>query len=163
TAGSIEALRAREATARDEWQDEATEREGIAAGLNLTEASLTEKKLSLLELERELLTAQGGRKDREEARVAGGHQSVLLRGRAAGVRVRDEEAGHEAAGMRQRLEETRAKEHETRLELQSTRGRREASHAESEQAEAALAQLEQELRAGRSLAAEQKQLSLDLF
>src|SRR5262249_59538226 len=37
TAGTIETLRAQETTAREEWQDEATQREGIAAGLNLTE------------------------------------------------------------------------------------------------------------------------------
>jgi len=163
TAGTIEALRARETTARDEWQDEVTQREGIAAELNLTEATLTERKLALLELERELLTAQGGLKDREEARVAAEHQVVLLRERAAGLRLRADEAAQEAARMRQRLEETRAKEHETRLQLQATRQRREASHAESEAAEAALGQLEQQLRASRSLAAEQKQLSLDLF
>src|SRR5439155_330471 len=83
---------------------EATRREGITAELNRTEATLTERKLALLELERELLTAQGGLKDREEARVAAEHQVVLLRERATGLGLRAEEAEHEAARMRERLE-----------------------------------------------------------
>ena len=163
TAGTIEALRARELSAKDEWQDEATRREGLTAELNRTEATLTERKLSLLELERELMTAQGGLKDREEARVAAEHQVVLLRERASGLLRRAEEAQQEASRMRERLEETTAKEQEVQQSLHSTRQQREASHTESEQAEAALEQVEQELRTGRSRAAEHKQLSLDLF
>src|SRR3989442_9024293 len=49
TAGSIEALRVREVSAKEEWQEEATRREGITAELNRTEATLTERKLSPLE------------------------------------------------------------------------------------------------------------------
>src|SRR5262249_4391439 len=163
TAGTIQALRAQETTAREEWQDEATQREGIAAGLNLTEAALTERKLTLLELERELLTAQGGLKDREEARVAAEHQVVLLRERASGLVQRANEAVEEAGRMRQRREETQAREREVQGELAATRERRETSSAESEQAETALSHVEMELRAVRSRAAEHKQLSLDLF
>src|SRR5580765_5488899 len=79
TSGTLDALKAREATAKEEWQEEATRREGLTGELNQAEAALTERKLALLELERELLTAQGGLKDREEARVAAEHQVVLLR------------------------------------------------------------------------------------
>src|SRR5258706_3054073 len=46
TAGSIEALRAREVSAKEEWQEEATRPEGITAELNHTEARLTYRKLS---------------------------------------------------------------------------------------------------------------------
>jgi chromosome segregation protein len=163
TAGTLDALKAREATAKEEWQEEAMRREGLTGELNQTEAALTEKKLALLELERELLTAQGGLKDREEARVAAEHQVVLLRERASGLAKRAEEASDEAARMRERLEETQAREREVQAELSGTRERRETSATESEQAEAALTQVETELRGVRSRAAEHKQMSLDLF
>jgi chromosome segregation protein len=163
TAGTLEALKAREAKAKEDWQEEAVHREGITAELNQAEAALTDRKLALLELERELLTAQGGLKDREEARVAAEHQVVLLRERASGLLRRAEEAEQEAERMRQRLEETQAREREVKGELAATRERRESSAAESGQAEAALNEVETELRAGRSRAAEHKQMSLDLF
>ena len=163
TAGTLDALKEREATAKEEWQEEATRREGLTGELNQAEASLTERKLSLLELERELLTAQGGLKDREEARVAAEHQVVLLRERASGLAKRADEAAEEAARMRERLEETQAREREVQAELSGTRERRETAAAESEQAEAALSHVEAELRAMRSRAAEHKQMSLDLF
>jgi chromosome segregation protein len=163
TAGSIESLLTREAKAKDEWQEEAVRREGITAELDQAEAQLTDRKLALLELERELLTAQGGLKDREEARVAAEHQVVLLRERASGLLRRAEEAEQDAQRMRARLEETQEREREVQLQLHATRESRESAHIESEQAEAELEQVEQELRASRSRAAEHKQLSLDLF
>jgi chromosome segregation protein len=163
TAGSLEALKAREAGAREEWQEEATRRAALTAELDGAEAGLTERKLTLLEREREMLTAQGGLKDREEARVAAEHQMVLLRERASGLLQRAEEAGVEAARMRERLAETREREREVQERLRATRERREASQAETAAAETALEGVEQELRAGRSRAAEHKQLSLDLF
>ena len=163
TAGSIESLLTREAKAKDEWQEEAVRREGITAELDQAEAQLTDRKLALLELERELLTAQGGLKDREEARVAAEHQVVLLRERASGLLRRAEEAEQDAQRMHTRLEETQEREREVQLQLHATRESRESAHTESEQAEAELEQVEQELRASRSRAAEHKQLSLDLF
>jgi chromosome segregation protein len=90
TAGTIDSLREREAKARDEWQEEAVHREGLTAELDGSEATLTDRKLALLELERELMTAQGGLKDREEAGVAAEHQVVLLRERAEGLLRRAE-------------------------------------------------------------------------
>src|SRR5262245_47095691 len=163
TAGTLNALKVREAKAKEEWQEEATRREGLTGDLNQAEAALTEKKLALLERERELLTAQGGLKDREEARVAAEHQVVLLRERASGLAKRAEEAADEAARMRERLEETQAREREVQAELAGTREARETAADESEQAEAARSQVETELRAIRSRAAEHKQMSLDLF
>jgi len=163
TAGTLDALKAREAKAKEEWQEEATRRAGLTGELNQAEAALTDRKLALLERERELLTAQGGLKDREEARVAAEHQVVLLRERASGLAKRAEEAAEEAQRMRERLTETQAREREVQAELEGTRARRETSIAESEQAEAALSQLENELRSVRSHAAEHKQMSLDLF
>jgi chromosome segregation protein len=163
TAGTIETLKTREAKAHEDWQEEATRREGVSAQLDMLEAQLTDQKLALLELERELLTAQGGLKDREEARVAAEHQVVLLRERASGLTRRADEAAQEATRMRERLEETQAREQEVQLTLQATRERSQSALMESEEAEAALEKVEQELRAGRSKAAEAKQLSLDLF
>ncbi|MEY4374637.1 MAG: hypothetical protein RL760_804, partial [Candidatus Eisenbacteria bacterium] len=148
TSGTIDALKAREAKAREEWQEEATRREGVAASLDTLEAQLTDQKLALLELERELLTAQGGLKDREQARVAAEQQVILLRERAAGLTRRAEEAAQEAARMRERLEETQAREQEVQLTLQATRERGQSALMESEEAEAALEKVEQELRAG---------------
>ncbi|MEY4071089.1 MAG: hypothetical protein RL721_1703 [Candidatus Eisenbacteria bacterium] len=163
TGSTLEALKAREAKAHEDWQEEAVRREGLSAQLDQLEAQLTDQKLALLEVERELLTAQGGLKDREEARVAAEHEIVLLRERASGLRRRAEEAEAESQRMRDRLEETQAREQEIQLTLQATRERRETAHLESEQAEALLEKVEQELRSGRSKAAEAKQLSLDLF
>lgn len=163
TAGAIESLREREAKAKEEWQEEAVRREGVTAELASLEARLNDRKLALLELERELTTAQGGLKDREEARVAAEHQVVLLRERAAGLLRRAEEASEESARMRERLAETQAREQEVQARLAGTRAQREASQTEAEANEASLNQLEQELRARRTAAATHKQLSLDLF
>ena len=163
TAGTIEALGEREAKAKEEWQEEAVRREGVTAELASIEARLNDRKLALLELERELTTAQGGLKDREEARIAAEHQVVLLRERAAGLLRRAEEASQEAARMRERLAETQAREQEVQARLADTRTQRESSQTEAEANEASLNQLEQELRARRGAAATHKQLSLDLF
>lgn len=163
TAGAIEALREREAKAKEEWQEEAVRREGVTAELDTLEARLNDRKLALLELERELTTAQGGLKDREEARVAAEHQVVLLRERAAGLVRRADEAAEEAARMRERLAETQEREREVQAKLAETRAARETSQTEAEANETSLNTLELELRARRSAAATHKQLSLDLF
>jgi chromosome segregation protein len=163
TAGAIESLREREAKAKEEWQEEAVRREGVTTELDSLEARLNDRKLALLELERELSTAQGGLKDREEARVAAEHQVVLLRERAAGLLRRADEAAGEAARMRERLAETQAREQEAQARLAETRTLRETSQTEAEANERALNQLDQELRTRRSAAAGHKQLSLDLF
>ncbi|MCC6348367.1 MAG: chromosome segregation protein SMC [Candidatus Eisenbacteria bacterium] len=163
TAGAIESLRQREAQAKDEWQEEAVRREGVTAELGSLEARLNDRKLALLELERELMTAQGGLHDREEARIAAEHHVVLLRERAAGLLRRADEAAEEAARMRERLVETQAREQEVQAHLADIRARRETAQVEAEANEASLNQLEQELRARRTAAATHKQLSLDLF
>ncbi|MEO5987734.1 MAG: chromosome segregation protein SMC, partial [Candidatus Eisenbacteria bacterium] len=163
TADTIQALREREAKAKEEHQEEAVRREGVTAQLDLLEAQLNDQKLALLELERELSTAQGGLKDREEARVAAEHQVVLLQERAAGLLKRAEEASGEASRMRERLQETQAREHEAQTRLVETRALREGAQIEAEANESSLNALEQTLRSGRSTAATHKQLSLDLF
>ncbi len=163
SAGLIESLRERESKARDEWQEETVRREGVTAELDTIEATLTDQKLALLELERELTTAQGGLKDREEARVEAEHQIVLLRERATGLIKRAEEASEEAGRMRERLVETQAREEEARAKLAETRAGRESAQVEAETNELALNTMEQELRARRTVAATHKQLSLDLF
>jgi chromosome segregation protein len=163
SAGTIEALRAREAAASEEWQEEAVRREGVTVELDSLEARLNDRKLALLELERELMTAQGGLHDREEARVAAEHQVVLLRERAAGLLRRADEASEEAARMRERLAETQAREQEVQARLAETRAHRETAQTEAEANEASLNQVEQEVRARRNAAASHKQLSLDLF
>ena len=159
----IEALKTREATAKEEWQEEVVRREGVTVELATIEARLNDQKLALLELERELTTAQGGLKDREEARVEAEHQVVLLRERAAGLGKRSDEATDEAARMRERLAETQARESEAQAKLAETRAGRESAQTEAEANEQALNTLDQELRAIRTNAATHKQLSLDLF
>src|SRR5881628_2350558 len=63
TAGTLEALKAREAEAKEHWQEEAMHREGITAELNALEAALNGQKLVLLECERELSFAQSALRD----------------------------------------------------------------------------------------------------
>src|SRR5262245_35013911 len=163
TAGHVEALRRREAESRDQWQDETVRREGVAATLGALEAGLNDQKLALLELERELTTAQGGLRDREEARTRAEHQVVLLRERAAGLGRRADEAAAEAAGIRERLTETGRREREAAERRTALAAARDAGEAAAEAAERDLAAVEAELRGRRDLAAERKQLSLDLF
>ncbi|HET7224236.1 MAG TPA: chromosome segregation protein SMC [Candidatus Eisenbacteria bacterium] len=163
TASAVRALRERETTSRDEWQEEAVRREGVTAALDQLEASLADRKLALLEIERELSTAQGGLRDREEARGKAEHQVTLLRERAAGLLRRAEEAFREQAALRERLEEARTRETQATGRLAELREQRAAVQAEDERCEAELSQVEAELRARRSTAGERKQLSLDLF
>ncbi|HTR96859.1 MAG TPA: chromosome segregation protein SMC [Candidatus Acidoferrales bacterium] len=163
SAGTIEALRAKESTTREEWQEEVVRREAVTAELDTIEARLNDQKLALLELERELGTAQGGLRDREEARVAAEHQVVLLRERATGLARRADETAEEAARMRERLAETQAREREAQDGLARTRAGRETAQQQAEANEGRLNALEQELRERRTVAATHKQLSLDLF
>jgi len=163
TAGHVESLRVKEAEAKEQWQEEAVRREGITAALDGLEASLNDRKLALLELERELSTAQGGLHDREEARTRAEHQVVLLRERAAGLLRRGDEASAEARALRERLTEVMAREAEAESRRTALRGGREAAQAEAATLEEALRGVETELRERRQVASERKQLSLDLF
>ena len=62
SAGRVHDLKRQEVEAAERWQEEAVRREGVTASLDAMEARLNEQKLALLELERELSTAQGDRK-----------------------------------------------------------------------------------------------------
>ena len=163
TADSIESLRAKETEAREQWQEEAVRREGVTTGLDALEARLNDLKLSLLELERELSTAQGGLRDREDARTRAEHQVVLLRERADGLTRRANEAGNESARLGERLAETVEREREAEARRAALGEDRERAQTASEDAERSLQAVEAELRERRSVAIEQKQLSLDLF
>ena len=163
TAGRVAGLRTRQAEIADQWQEEAVRREGVTAALDALEATLNDRKLALLELERELSTARGGLRDREEARNEAEHQVVLLRERAAGLTRRADEAAAEAARMRERLAEVGARETESRGKQVEIRGARDLAQLEAERCEQALGAIENELRQRRSVAAERRQLSLDLF
>ena len=163
TASQVVALKAREAEAKEQWEEESVRREGITASLDGLEAALNDRKLALLELERELSTAQGGLHDREEARTQAEHQVVLLRERAGGLLRRADEAAAEARALRGRLEETSARESEAAARLAALRAEREAAQAGAAELERALRAVEDELRARRETASERKQLSLDLF
>src|SRR4029079_15047384 len=92
TAGYVATLTTHEAETKEQYQEEAVRREGVTATLDTLEALLNDQKLELLELERELSTAQGGLRDREEARTQAEHQVLLLRERAAGLMRRGDEA-----------------------------------------------------------------------
>ncbi|TMQ53320.1 MAG: chromosome segregation protein SMC [Candidatus Eisenbacteria bacterium] len=137
TAGHVEALRRREIESRDQWQEETVRREGVAAALGALEAGLNDQKLALLELERELTTAQGG--------------------------LRDREAAAEAAAMRERMQETVGREREAVERRTALAAERDAAQNAAEAAEHDLAAVDAELRGRRDLATERKQLSLDLF
>jgi len=163
SAGRVHDLKRQEAEAAERWQEEAVRREGVTASLDAMEARLNEQKLALLELERELSTAQGGLRDREEARRGAEHQVVLLRERAAGLERRGTEAGEEAAAMRERLAEAARNESESAEQRGEARGERETAQKAAEAREAELAAVEAELRERRSVVADKKQLSLDLF
>jgi len=163
TAGEVEALRRRELEAKEQWQEEAVRREGVSTALVALEARLNDRKLALLELERELTTAQGGLRDREDARSQAEHQVVLLGERAAGLRRRAEEADAEAVRMRERLAEVSAREREAEARRTELAAAREAAQTAAESAERDLVAVEGELRARRDVASDHKQLSLDLF
>ncbi|OGF18191.1 MAG: chromosome segregation protein SMC [Candidatus Eisenbacteria bacterium RBG_16_71_46] len=163
TAGQVEELKRREAEAKDQWQEEAVRREGVNAALAAIEAGLNDQKLALLELERELTTAQGGLHDREEARTQAEHQVVLLRERAAGLARRAGEDAAEAARMRERLAEVAAREQEAGERRAQLRGEREVAQTAAEAAETELHAHESDLRERRDVVSGRKQLSLDLF
>ena len=163
TSGRVRTLREKEGVAAERWQEEAVRREGVTAALDALEAKLNDQKLQLLELERELMTAQGGLRDREETRAQAQQQVVLLRERASGLSRRANEAADEAARMRERLAEVSESEREALEKRAELRRDREASQIDAESAERDLNAAEAELRQRRTVAAERKQLSLDLF
>src|SRR5262249_8197274 len=102
TAGRVTELKDKEREAGEQWQEDAGRPEGVAAELDALEAKLNEQKLVALELERELSTAQGGLRDREEARSQAEHQTVLLGERAAGLERHGAEAAEEAGNIERR-------------------------------------------------------------
>src|SRR5206468_807138 len=124
--------------------------------LEATEGDLTRLNDIVFEIER-------GLRDREEARRGAEHQVVLLRERAAGLERRGTEAGEEAAAMRERLAEAARNESESAEQRGEARGERETAQKAAEAREAELAAVEAELRERRSVVADKKQLSLDLF
>src|SRR5439155_141079 len=139
----------------------ARKRETLAK-LEATEGDLTRLNDIVFEIERELRSAQGGLRDREEARRGAEHQVVLLRERAAGLERRGSEAEEEAAAMRERLAEAARNESESAERRGEARGERETAQKAAEAREAELAAVEAELRERRSVVADKKQLSLDL-
>src|SRR5262245_48826984 len=163
TAGRVEELRTSDRTLHEQWQEEAVRREGVSAEVDRLEARLADQKLALLELERELSTAQAGLRDREEARSQAEHQIVLLRERAAGLARRADEAAAESARMRERLAEVATRETEAEQGLAGARTAHEDAQHEAAAAEQVLGTLENELRQRRSVAQDHRQLSLDLF
>ena len=163
TAGRVAELKQKEQEAADQWQEEAVRREGVAAELDALEATLNDQKLVALEMERELSTAQGGLRDREEARSQAEHQSVLLGERAAGIGRRGDEAAEEAAQIERRLAEVLEREREAQARLGEVREARARAEAELAQAESELNELESGLRDRRSVAAGHRQVSLELF
>src|SRR2546425_4446287 len=130
TAGRIEELHRKEAEAKERWQEEAVRREGVTAALDQLAARLNDQKLALLELERELATAQSGLRDREETRSQAEHQIVLLEERRAGLERRAEEAAAEGHLLRGRLAEVTAAEDEARERRAEIRQQRERSQGE---------------------------------
>ncbi len=150
TGGRLIELELGAADAAERWQEEATRREGLAARLATLEAGLNDRKLALLELERELQTAQGGLHDREETRVQAEHQIVLLEERAAGLARRADEAAGEAGRMRGRLQEVGEQEREAGERREAVQHQTEVTRRELGEREAELAETETALRRSRS-------------
>jgi chromosome segregation protein len=163
TAGRVDELRTKDHSTGEQWQEEAVRREAITTALNALEATLNDQKLALLELERELSTAQAGLRDREEARAAAERDVVLLEERAKGLLQRADQAAEEAARMRERLAEVTGRETEASARLAETRSAHDGAQSEADDAERVLATVEGELRQRRTVAQDHRQLSLDLF
>src|SRR5262245_8490251 len=163
TAGRVAELKTKEKEAAEQWQEEAVRREGAAAELDALEAHLNDQKLTLLEMERELSTAQSGLRDREEARGEAEHQNVLLGERAAGLERRGHEAEEEAAQLGERLSQVAEREREAEARLAEVRSQRTQAEADLAASEAALTAVDAEIRDRRTVAADHRQLSLDLF
>lgn len=163
TAGRVDELKKAEVDAKERWQEEAVRREGVAAALDSLEARLNDRKLTLLEVERELSTAQGGLRDREETRSQAQHQMVLLRDRALGLIQHAEEAAEDARRTRERLAEVIEGEREAEQRRGELRVERESAHTALEACDQDLSACEAELKQRRSVASDHKQLSLDLF
>jgi len=163
TAGRVAELKTKDHAIGEQWQDEAVRREAIATELNALEAKLNDQKLALLELERELSTAQAGLRDREEARGAAERDVVLLEERASGLLRRADEAAEEAGRMRERLAEVTAREAEASAKLTETRTAHDEAQIEADEAEQVLSTVDGELRQRRTVAQDHRQLSLDLF
>ena len=163
TAGRVEALRARESEAHERWQEEAVRREAVTVALDALEAKLNDRKLVLLECERELSFAQSALRDREETRGQAEQQVVLLGERAEGLTRRADEAAAESTRIQERLVEVGSRESAAASRLGELRTARETAQAAMEAAEAALVAVEFELRQHRTVAVARQQLSLDLF
>ncbi|NOT35278.1 MAG: chromosome segregation protein SMC [Candidatus Eisenbacteria bacterium] len=163
TAGRVAELRTREKELAEQWQEEAVRREGVTVEVDLLEVRLNDQRLTLLELERELSTAQAGLRDREDARGQAEHQIVLLRERVAGLLRRAEEAAEEAARMRERLAEVQTREREAEAKLAECRASLGGAQSDADASEQALQAVDGELRERRHVAQDHRQLSLDLF
>jgi chromosome segregation protein len=163
SSGRVTELRGRDHDLGEQWQEEAVRREGVAAEVDRLEAALNDRKLTLLEVERELSTAQAGLRDREDARAEAEHQIVLLRERMTGIARRGDEAAAEAARLRERLAEVAGRELEASERLTEVRAAQTGAQVEAEEAERLLNEVETELRQRRSVAQDHRQLSLDLF
>jgi len=163
TGTTVESQRTRERALKEQWQEEAVRREAAAAGLDSLEARLNDRKLALLELERELSTAQGGLRDREEARLRAEQSTVLLKERAEGLDRRATEAAEEIARIRERLEQVREEERLATARRSEVVKEIEDSRLDLEREDAEFQALDFELKLRRTAATERKQLSLDLF
>jgi len=163
SAGRVTELKQKQRELGETWQEEAVRREGVASEVDRLEATINDQKLSLLELERELSTAQAGLRDREDARAEAEHQIVLLRERATGMLRRADEAAAEAGRLSERLAEVATREREASGRLTEVRASQGGAQTEAEEAERALNELDAELRQRRSVAQDHRQLSLDLF
>ncbi len=88
---------------------------------------------------------------------------VLLRERSAGLLRRADEDAAESGRMRERLTEVSARERDSQSRLAELRAALGTAQADAEAGEQALGAVESELRQRRLIAADHKQLSLELF
>jgi chromosome segregation protein len=156
-------LIAKEREMADEQQAEAVRREAAQTELDTREAALQTLKIEQIDEERMLAGAQQALAERENARSAAQHESVMLDERAAGLEQRIAQLDEELTRAAERLEELTRREIELKTALAEAGASEEGSRAALSGRENDLAAVEGELKETRSETQGEKQRALDLF
>ncbi len=156
-------LIAREKEMAEEQQAEAVRREAAQTELDGREAALQTLKIEQIDEERVLSGLQQTLAEKEAARSAAQHESVMLDERAAGLEQRMTQLDDELRRAAERLEELTRREAELRGALAEVGAVEEGSRAALAGRENDLTALETELKDVRSETQGEKQRALDLF
>jgi chromosome segregation protein len=153
----------RERDMAEEQQAEAVRREAAQTELDGREAALQTLKIEQIDEERVLAGLQQTLAEKEAARSAAQHESVMLDERAAGLEQRIAQVGEELTRAAERLEELTRREAELRTALAEVGAAEEGARAALSGREQDLTGLEAELKDARSETQGEKQRALDLF